>query len=329
MPEHHLDFEKPLLEMRKKIDELRSFMKDKNLGSSPELEALEKKAQKMREEIYRNLTPWQTVQIMRHLQRPKTLDYINLMFTEFNELHGDRSFGDDKALVGGTAKLDDYSIMAIGLQKGKDTKENIMRKFGSGQPEGYRKALRLMKLAEKFGIPVVTFIDTNGAFPGLEGEERGVAEAIARNLLEMARLKVPVIVCVIGEGGSGGALGIGVGDRMLMLKYATYSVISPEGAAAILWRDSSKASDAAKVMKTTAKDLLELKIIDEIIDEPLEGAHRDYKFAANNLREAILRHLNELMKLPVEGMLEQRYQKFRRMGIFTEVSANTDEKSAD
>jgi acetyl-CoA carboxylase carboxyl transferase subunit alpha len=327
MPEHHLDFEKPLAELRKKINELKVFMKEKNLGTSGELENLEKKAQKMREEIYKNLTPWQTVQIMRHLQRPKTLDYINLMFTEFTELHGDRSFGDDKAIVCGLAKLDEYPVMAIGLQKGKDTKENIMRKFGSGQPEGYRKALRLMKLAEKFGVPVVTFIDTNGAFPGLEGEERGVAEAIARNLLEMARLKVPIIICIIGEGGSGGALGIGVGDRMLMMKYATYSVISPEGAAAILWRDSTKAPEAARIMKTTAKDLLELKVIDEIVEEPVEGAHRDYKTAADNLRAAILRNLKELIKLPPATLTQERYKKFRRMGIFTEVPLNPDAQS--
>jgi acetyl-CoA carboxylase carboxyl transferase subunit alpha len=247
-----------------------------------------------------------------------------MMFTDFYEMHGDRSFGDDKAIIGGMAMLDGMPVMVIGLQKGKDTRENILRRFGCALPEGYRKALRLMKFAEKFGVPVITFIDTNGAYPGIEGEERGVAEAIARNLFEMSHLKVPIIVNVIGEGGSGGALGIGVGDRVLMLKYAFYCVISPEGCASILWKDPLKAPEAAKVLKPTAKDLLELKVIDEIIEEPLEGAHTDPEFAAKNLKAAIIKHLDELMKMPVEKLLEGRYEKFRNMGIFTTDGVESD-----
>ncbi len=254
---------------------------------------------------------------MRHPKRPNTLDYIDLIFDDFNELHGDRSFKDDKAIISGTANIEKEPAMITGLQKGKDTKENLMRNFGMAQPEGYRKALRLMKMAEKFNLPVITFIDTSGAYPGIESEERGVAEAIAKNLLEMARLRVPIIVCVTGEGGSGGALGIGVGDRILMLKYATYSVISFEGCAAILWRDSSKASDAAKALKPTAKDLFELKVIDEIVDEPIEGAHTDYKTTAENLKNAIIKNLRQLKSIPVEKLLELRYEKFKKMGFFT------------
>jgi len=322
MAEHYLEFEKPLADLKKKIDELKSFAKEKNIDVSHELAPLEEKAKKMREEIYKNLTPWQIGQIMRVIQRPKTLDYIGNIFTDFDELHGDRSFRDDKALIGGLAKLDGRSVMVMGTQKGKNTKENLYRNFGMCQPEGYRKALRLMREAEKFSLPVITFIDTSGAYPGLEGEERGVAEAIARNLLEMARLKVPIIVNVIGEGGSGGALGIGVGDRILMLSYATYCVISFEGCAAIIWKDSSKAPDAAKALKPTAKDLLELKIIDEIIGEPLEGAHTDFETTAKRLKEAIVRNLGELSGLSPDKLVDERYKKFRRMGVFTEKSVN-------
>ncbi len=322
MAEHYLDFEKPLAELKKKIEELKSFAKEKSMDVKDELAPLEEKAEKMREEIYKNLTPWQIVQIMRVIQRPKTMDYINYMFTDFQELHGDRSYKDDKALIGGLAKLDGLSVMVMGTQKGKNTKENLYRNFGMCQPEGYRKALRLMRQAEKFNLPVITFVDTSGAYPGLEGEERGVAEAIARNLLEMARLRVPIIVSVIGEGGSGGALGIGVGDRILMLSYATYCVISFEGCAAIIWRDSLKAPDAAKAMKPTAKDLLELKIIDEIIEEPLEGAHTDFETTAKRLKEAIARHLKQLVKVPADRLVEQRYLKFRNMGIFAEKNKN-------
>ncbi len=317
MAEFYLEFEKPIVEIQKRIDEIKSLTKDKKIDAEAELKVLEEKINKLKDEIYSNLSPWQIVQIMRHPKRPKTLDYIELIFNDFNELHGDRSFKDDKAIVGGTANIEEEPVMIIGLQKGKDTKENLMRNFGMAQPEGYRKALRLMKLAEKFNLPVITFIDTSGAYPGIEGEERGVAEAIAKNLLEMARLKVPIIVCVTGEGGSGGALGIGVGDRILMLKYATYSVISFEGCAAILWRDSSKAPDAAKALKPTANDLFELKVIDEIVDEPIEGAHNDYKFTAENLKNAIIRNLKELKDITVEKLLELRYEKFKKMGFFT------------
>ncbi|MGD0565763.1 MAG: acetyl-CoA carboxylase carboxyltransferase subunit alpha [Candidatus Goldiibacteriota bacterium] len=317
--EHYqiLEFEKPVYELKKKIEDLKHSAKEKNLNVDTEVKALEDKVARLREEIYMNLNPWQIVQIMRHQKRPKTLDYIRMIFTDFMEMHGDRSFGDDKAIIGGTARLNDIPVMLIGIQKGKDTKENILRNFGCGLPEGYRKALRLMKYAEKFHIPVVTFIDTNGAFPGLEGEERGVAEAIARNLLEMSHLKVPIVVTVIGEGGSGGALGIGVGDRVLMLKYATYSVISFEGCASILWSDASKASEAAKILKPTAKDLLELRVIDEIIEEPLEGAHTNPEAVAENLKAAIENNLKELMKTGLEELLEKRYEKFRSMGVYT------------
>lgn len=315
---HVLEFEKPVYELKKKIEELKHSAREKNLNVDAEVKALEDKVTSLRSEIYKNLDPWQIVQIMRHQKRPKTLDYISMIFTDFTEMHGDRSFGDDKAVIGGMAKLNDIPVMLVGIQKGKDTKENIMRNFGCGLPEGYRKALRLMKFAEKFHIPVITFIDTNGAFPGLEGEERGVAEAIARNLLEMSHLKVPIIVNVIGEGGSGGALGIGVGDRVLMFKYATYSVISFEGCASILWKDAAKASEAAKILKPTAKDLLQLNIIDEIIEEPMEGAHVDPETAAANLKKALVAHLNILLETPLEELLEKRYKKFRSMGVYTD-----------
>ncbi|MEI7541751.1 MAG: acetyl-CoA carboxylase carboxyltransferase subunit alpha [bacterium] len=324
-----LEFEKPLIELKKKIEELKAHAKDKNINVDAEVKPLEERVKKMREEIYLNLNSWQIVQIMRHTKRPKTLDYYKLMIDDFQELHGDRSFADDKAMVGGIGKIDGISVMVIGLQKGKDTKENLLRNFGMSQAEGYRKALRLMKYAEKFNLPVLTFIDTSGAYPGIESEERGVAEAIARNLMEMSRLKVPIIVSVIGEGGSGGALGVGVGDRVLMLKYATYSVISFEGCASILWKDATKASDAAKILKPTAKDLLELKVIDEIIDEPLEGAHKDYELTAKNLKSAIVTNLKQLIKVPLDKLLEDRYVKFRNMGIYerAETQSTKDESN--
>ncbi|HDQ25730.1 MAG TPA: acetyl-CoA carboxylase carboxyltransferase subunit alpha [bacterium] len=321
MDQHRLEFEKPIFELRRKIDELKALAKDKSINVDEEVSKLEAKIAEMRAEIYKELTPWQIFQIMRHPKRPRTLDYIERIFNGFSELHGDRGFGDDKALVGGTARLEDRPVMVLGLQKGKDTKENILRNFGMAQPDGYRKALRLMKLAEKFGLPVITFIDTMGAFPGIEGEERGVAEAIAKNLLEMARLKVPVIISVIGEGGSGGALGIGVGDRVLMMKYAMYSVISFEGCAAILWKDSKRASDAAQALKPTAGDLLSFKVIDEIIEEPAEGAHTDPDFAAGKLKEALIKNLDVLMRKPVEVLLKERYEKFRNMGMFKKTGA--------
>ncbi|HRU38589.1 MAG TPA: acetyl-CoA carboxylase carboxyltransferase subunit alpha [Candidatus Goldiibacteriota bacterium] len=316
--EHHylLEFEKPIFELRKKIEEMKKLASEKNLDIGREIKVLEDKAMAMREETYRNLSTWQIIQIMRHPKRPRMLDLAGLIFEDFMEMHGDRSYGDDRALIGGPARLNGIPVMILGLQKGKDTKENLLRNFGMSQPEGYRKALRLMKFAEKFSLPVLTFIDTDGAFPGLEGEERGVAEAIARNLLEMARLKTPIIINVIGMGGSGGALGIGVGDRVLMLKYATYSVISYEGAASILWKDASRAAEAAKALKPTAADLYELKVIDEIVEEPIEGAHTDYAFTAARLKEAIARNLDALMKTPLDGLLKARYEKFRNMGIF-------------
>jgi acetyl-CoA carboxylase carboxyl transferase subunit alpha len=318
MEHHHvMEFEKPLIELQKQIDGMKKLAAEKNMNISDEIRVLEEKADSMRNDIYKNLTTWQIVQIQRHPKRPRMLDLAGIMFSDFKEMHGDRSFGDDRALIGGMAKLDDITVMIIGLQKGKDTKENILRNFGMSQPEGYRKALRLMKFAEKFGLPVLTFIDTDGAFPGLEGEERGAAEAIARNLLEMARLRTPIIVNVIGMGGSGGALGVGVGDRVLMFKYATYSVINYEGAASILWKDATRASEAAKALKPTAKDLLELKVIDEIVEEPVEGAHTNYEFTAQKLKAAIIKNLDDLMKMPPEKLLEKRYKKFRDMGVFT------------
>jgi len=311
-----LDFERPILELEKKIEELKAFASQKKIDLSNEIKRLEEKLNQLEKDIYGKLTAWQRVQIARHPQRPYTLDYINLMMTDFIELHGDRLFGDDKAIVTGLAKLDGEKIFIIGHQKGRDTKENIFRNFGCAHPEGYRKALRCMKLAEKFKIPLISFIDTPGAYPGIGAEERGQAQAIAENLRVMANLEIPIIVCVIGEGGSGGALGIGVGDRILILENAYYSVISPEGCAAILWRDSSKAPEAAEALKLTAKDLLELGIVDEIIPEPLGGAHRDHKMIADNLKKAIRRNLNELKDIPISKLLNLRYEKFRKIGVF-------------
>lgn len=316
-----LNFEKPLAELRKKIEELKKFASEKKMDVMQELKILEQKAEKMRDEIYNNLTPYQIFQIMRHPKRPRTLDYVNYIFSDFLEIHGDRFYADDKALIGGIAKFAGNPVMIIGLQKGKDTNENLYRNFGMAQPEGYRKALRLMKIAEKFGLPLISFIDTMGAFPGVEGEERGVAEAIARNLFEMSKLRIPVLIIVIGEGGSGGALGIGVGDRILMLKYATYSVISFEGCAAIIWKDSSKASDAAKALKPTAEDLLKFGVIDEIIEEPLEGAHTDFEWTAEKVKKSIEKNLNELHKTDINNLLKERYEKFGRMGIL-KIQAN-------
>ncbi|MCX7699103.1 MAG: acetyl-CoA carboxylase carboxyltransferase subunit alpha [Candidatus Goldbacteria bacterium] len=310
-----LDFEKPLVELRKKIDDLKKFESEKKIKVTNEIQALEKRAEKLRDEIYNNLTPYQIFQIMRHPKRPRTLDYIERIFSDFLEIHGDRSYADDKALIGGLAKFEGKPVMLLGLQKGRDTKENLLRKFGMAQPEGYRKALRIMKLAEKFKLPLISFIDTMGAFPGVESEERGVAEAIARNLFEMSKLKTPILIIVIGEGGSGGALGIGVGDRILMLKYATYSVISFEGCAAIIWKDSTKAPDAAKALKPTAKDLLELGVIDEIIDEPLEGAHTDFELTASNIKNSIDKNLKELEKIDINTLIKQRYEKYSKLGI--------------
>ncbi len=316
-----LDFEKPVLELERKIKELTELTTGEKMDFSSEIKRLEKKLEEMKEQVYRNITPWQRVQIARHPQRPTTLDYVRMIAGDFFEFHGDRLFSDDPAIVGGLIRLEGEKIMLIGHQKGHDTKENLHRNFGSAHPEGYRKAIRLMKLAEKFGIPVVCFIDTPGAYPGVGAEERGQAEAIAENLKDMSLLKTPVVVLVIGEGGSGGALGIGVGDRICVLENAYYSVISPEGCAAILWRDRAKAPAAATALKLTARELLELKVIDEVIPEPLGGAHRHPETCAAGIKAALLRHLQELKQLSPEQLREGRYMKFRRMGVFVEEKA--------
>jgi len=310
-----LIFEKPINELEKKIQELRSFTSDKKIDLSSEVKRLEQKLEDLKKEIYGNLTPWQRVQIARHPQRPYSLDYINMLLSDFIELHGDRSFADDSAIVGGLAKFEDKKIMVIGHQKGRDIKENLRRNFGCAHPEGYRKALRFMQTAQKFNLPVVIFIDTPGAYPGIGAEERGQAQAIALNLREMISIAVPLLAIVIGEGGSGGALGIGVADRVCVLENAYYSVISPEGCAAILWKSSSKAPEAAEVLKLTAQDLLKMGIIDEIIPEPLGGAHCDPQKTAETLKEAINRNLNELAGLGKEELLKLRYKKFRSMGV--------------
>jgi len=309
--QYYMEFEKPLMELEKKIEELAGLSGGMDL--TKEVAKLEKKADEMRADIFSNLSRWQTAQIARHINRPFTMDYLNLIFTEFTELHGDRLFGDDHAIVGGPARLDGEPVMVIGHQKGRDTKEKVYRNFGMPNPEGYRKALRLMKMAEQFKLPVITFVDTPGAFPGIGAEERGQAEAIARNLREMASLTVPIVVVITGEGGSGGALAIAVGDRVLMLEYSVYAVISPEGCAAILWSDGTKGAQAAEALKLTAQDIKELDVIDEIIKEPLGGAHRDHEAMAKALHEALARNLAELKKLSGEQLVEQRYQKFRKM----------------
>jgi acetyl-CoA carboxylase carboxyl transferase subunit alpha len=309
-----LDFEKPIVELERKIEELRHFTSDKKIDLSSEIKKLEEKLEKLRKDVYSNLSAWQRVQIARHPQRPYTSDYIALALTDFVELHGDRAFADDLALIGGLAKLDGRKIMVIGHQKGRDTKENIMRNFGCAHPEGYRKAIRLMELAEKFKIPILSIIDTPGAYPGLGAEERGQAEAIAYNLRRMISLSVPIVVVVIGEGGSGGALGISIGDKICVMENAYYSVISPEGCAAILWKNSIKAPLAAASLKLTAKDLLEFGIIDELIQEPLGGAHKNPEQAAQTVKNTIVKLFKELESKPVEKLLESRYEKFRNIG---------------
>ncbi len=314
----HLDFEKPIVELERKIEELKKFTNSEEMDLSGELGELERKAEKLKKEIFASLTPWQRIQLVRHPERPYTLDYINLIMDDFQELHGDRSFSDDKAIVGGLAKLDGQPIVVVGHQKGRDTRENLRRNFGMPHPEGYRKSLRLMKLGEKFGLPIITFIDTPGAYPGIGAEERGQAGAIAENLREMSRLKIPLVSLVIAEGGSGGALGLGVGNKILMLENAVYSVISPEGCAAILWKERSKAPEAAQALNLTAQDLLRLGIIDEIIPEPLGGAHRDYEGSASNVKEVLKKNLEELSKLSGRELIEERYNKYRRMGEFIE-----------
>ncbi len=317
---HYLDFEKPIIELERKLDELRRHPETHALDISleEEIARIERKIAETRREIFANLTAWQRVQLARHPHRPYTLDYLNLAFRDFEELHGDRAFADDRAIVGGFARLENEKVVLIGTQKGRDTKENILRNFGSAHPEGYRKALRLMRLAHKFGLPIITLIDTAGAYPGVGAEERHIAEAIAVNLREMTLFEVPILTAVIGEGGSGGALGIGVADRVLILENAYYSVISPEGCASILWKDRSAAPRAAEALRITARDLLELGLVDEIIPEPLGGAHNDPPAAAEALKQALLRHLREVAGWSVEERLQRRYAKYRTMGPVAE-----------
>ncbi len=309
-----LNFEKPIVELEKKIQELKHFISNRKIDLSSEVKHLEEKLGKLRRETYGNLTAWQRVQIARHPQRPYTYDYINMIMSDFIEMHGDKLFSDDKAIVCGFAKLDGEKVVVIGHQKGRDTKENLKRNFGCAHPEGYRKALRMMQAAEKFSLPVVIFIDTPGAYPGIGAEERGQAQAIALNLREMMQIATPIVAIVIGEGGSGGALGIGVADRVAVMENAYYSVISPEGCAAILWKDGSKAPDAAEVLKLTGEDLLKFGIIDEIIPEPLGGAHHDPEQAAGSLKEVLIKDLKELRSLSRDALLKARYKKFRDIG---------------
>ena len=313
-----LDFEKPLFEIRNKIDSLKESQEKNEVDLQDEIDMLEASLKRETTKVYTNLKPWDRVQIARLPERPTTLDYIPYIFDSFIELHGDRSFRDDPAMIGGIGYLDGKSVTVIGQQRGKDTKDNIYRNFGMAHPEGYRKALRLMKQAEKFNRPIFTFIDTKGAYPGKAAEERGQSESIAKNLMEMASLTVPVIAVVIGEGGSGGALGIGISNRVLMLENSTYSVISPEGAAALLWKDSNLAQIAAETMKITAHDLLDLGIIDEVINEPLGGAQKDEEAQALSIKKMFLKHLNELKQLTPEELANDRFEKFRKIGSFVE-----------
>jgi acetyl-CoA carboxylase carboxyl transferase subunit alpha len=309
-----LDFEQPIAELEAKIDELRHL--DGGMDLLHEIAALESKSKNLTESIFKQLTDVQVAQLARHSQRPYAQDYIKALFTDFKELHGDRAFSDDKAIVAGLARLDGKPVMVIGQEKGRDTKEKIRRNFGMPRPEGYRKALRLMKMAERFNLPILTFIDTPGAYPGIDAEERGQSEAIARNLIEMAELRVPIICTVIGEGGSGGALAIGVGDVTMMMQYSTYSVISPEGCASILWKNAANAKDAAEALGITAPRLKSLGLIDQIVDEPLGGAHRDPAAAAANLKQALKAQLNRLSVQPLDELLSKRYQRYMNYGNF-------------
>lgn len=316
MSQYALDFERPILELESRIAELRQLAEEGQTGLMGELAKLERRAQKLQAEIFRDLSRWQMVQLSRHPKRPYSLDYIQALFTDFMELHGDRRAGEDPAIVAGFARFDGEPVLVIGHQKGRTTKENMLRNFGMPRPEGYRKALRLMELADRFRRPIFTFIDTPGAYPGIGAEERGQAEAIAYNLEVMARLQVPVISTVIGEGGSGGALAIGVGNRVLMLQYGVYSVISPEACSSILYRDPTKAERAADALKLTAPDLAGFGIVDEVVEEAPGGAHRDYQKTAENLGAALRRHLAELKQLGPEALVADRYEKFRAMGVF-------------
>ncbi len=319
MPSNYaLDFEKPLLELERQIEDLQKLGEEKGFDVGEEARLLQVRLNTLRQDIYSNLSPIQRVQVARHPRRPYPLDYLSTIFTDFVELHGDRSFRDDPAIVGGWARIAGLSVMVIGHQKGRDTKENLKRNFGMAHPEGYRKALRLMKLAAKFSAPVITLIDTPGAYPGLGAEERGQSEALARNILEMAALPTPVVAVVIGEGGSGGALALGVADRILMFENSVYSVISPEGCAAILWKDASQRERAADALKLTAQDLLRFKLVDEIIKEPMGGAHLDPDATGEALREALIRHVNELRKVRPEKLVRRRADKYAAMGAYTE-----------
>ena len=319
-PAYLLEFEKPLRELEKQLETLHQQSLENNIDMSAELAAIEDKIETTRKDIYTNLTPWQRVQVARHPKRPYALDYVTALCTDFQELHGDRQFNDDRALIGGTAFFEGRPVMIVAQQKGRDTKENIIRNFGMPQPEGYRKALRLMKLAEKFRLPVLTFIDTPGAYPGVESEARHVSEAIAVNLREMAMLKTPSIAVIVGEGGSGGALGIGVTDRVLIFENAYYSVISPEGCAAILWKDRANAPQAAEALKLNAGSLRELGVVDEVIPEPLGGAHYDPARAATALKVALHKHLHDLVDLTTDKLLDQRYERYRALGEYRETA---------
>ena len=321
MPTTFLDFEQPIAELEAKIEELRHLASDRGVNVRDELEKLESKSDQLTRTIFARLSPWQITQLARHPLRPYSLDYIASAFTHFEELHGDRMFGDDKALIGGLARLEGEPVMVIGHQKGRDTKERVRRNYGMPRPEGYRKALRLMRMAERFSLPVITFIDTPGAYPGLDSEERGQSEAIARNLFEMASLRVPILRTVIGEGGSGGALAIGVCDRLLMLQFSTYSVISPEGCASILWKSADKKETAAEAMGLTADRLRSLGLVDEVIAEPLGGAHRDPEAATAALKGALVKHLAALRAKSIEQLLKERAAKLSGFGVFDEATS--------
>ena len=312
------DFEKPIVELEKKIDELQKYADEVQINASEELKSLQNKRQAVCKKIYDNLTPYQRVQVARHPNRPYTLDYINMICDDFVELHGDRRFSDDQALIGGLATIDGRQIMIVGHQKGRDTKDNIKRNFGMANPEGYRKAMRLFEMADKFNLPILALIDTPGAYPGIGAEERGQAEAIAVNLREMMGISTPIVCAVIGEGGSGGALGIGIGNRVLIMENSYYTVISPEGCAAILFRDAARAADAANAMRITAKYLLEFGIVEDIIPEPIGGAHRDHNLAAQLFKEKIVKHFDDLSDVSPDELKELRYQKFRKVGVFSE-----------
>ena len=313
-----LDFEQPIAELEAKIEELKHVGSDAEVNIQDEISRLQAKSRQLTTSIFSSLTPWQITQLARHPHRPYTLDYTSTIFNEFQEMHGDRMYGDDLAIIGGLARIGDRSVMLIGHQKGRDTKERVRRNYGMPKPEGYRKALRLMRLAERFRLPLVTLIDTSGAYPGVSSEERGQSEAIARNLFEMSVLRIPIVSVVIGEGGSGGALAIGVCDRLIMLQYSTYSVISPEGCASILWKSADKKEAAAEALGLTAERLLQLKLVDEVIEEPLGGAHRDHALISERLKAALERHLSELEAIPADELRAQRSAKISSFGVFSE-----------